>query len=333
MKIAYLIQTHKNAGLLKRKIELLSSDESAFFIHVDAKHDINAFSSIKGGNVFFTGRRIPVYWAEYSMLEAIVSLMRLALSGPQRFDYFILSTGSDYPLRSRQYIHDFFMKNSGAEFIGAIKLPDGEAANPLYREATGKKPENCGGYAARQYYRRLNALRVPSDRPLWRLTVKMSTRLGLARRDYRKYLGTLEPYAGNAGWALTRDACRYIVNFIDDHPPVCKFFEGIFAPDEIFFHTILGNSEFKHRMRRHLCFEDWAQTNSQRGYGGLLERSSNKGGHPAVLDKRHIDFFAGTGKVVMNDIYGSGEALFARKFSDDTMDLVERIDDMIKMGT
>src|SRR5208283_2267384 len=99
MKIAYLTQTHRNPKLLERKIKSLSSEHCAFFIHVDRKSNINDFSAIKGSNVFFTEKRIPVYWGEYSLVEAILILIEQALDGPQTYDYFVLSTGSDYPLK------------------------------------------------------------------------------------------------------------------------------------------------------------------------------------------------------------------------------------------
>ena len=330
MKIAYLVQTHRNPKLLKRKIEVLSSEDCAFFIHIDGKSNIKDFSSIKGGNVFFADKRVPVYWAEYSMVEAILILIRQALDAPQKYDYFVLSTGSDYPLRSREYIHDFFDKNRGKEFIGTIKLPDGEACQSSGTKLSGK---GCAGYVARKYYSNLNIARSPSKKPLSRIVLKILSRLGFVRRNYKNHLGTLEPYAGNAGWALTGDACRYILDFAENNKLFCKFFEKTFAPDEMFFHTILGNSMFKSRIYRHLTYEDWsAETeHSQSGHVKypFLERSSNKGGHPALMTEKHINFFENNEKVILDDIYGSAEMLFARKFSDNNLDLLSKIESMI----
>ena len=53
------------------------------------------------------------------------------------------------------------------------------------------------------------------------------------------------------------------------------------------------------------------------------------GAHPAMLDDAHIRFFEGQEKVCVEDQFGSGETLFARKFSDDRLELLRRIDDMI----
>ncbi|MDA8157320.1 MAG: hypothetical protein M0Z52_12855 [Actinomycetota bacterium] len=329
MKIAHLIQTNKNPELLRRKINFFSSANNAFFIHVDAKCDINDFASIKGDNVFFIGNRIPVFWGEYSMVKAILLLIRHALTAPAGFDYFLMETGSDYPLRSEEYISDFFEKNAGCEFIGAIQLPGGETANPQCGRDPEKISPGCARFIGNQKLNHLKSLRIPSDRPAIKLAMKAMSWAGLARRSYEKHLKLMEPFAGNTHWALTRSACEYIVNFFENNKRVCNFFEGTFGPDETIFHTILGNSVFKPRIRRHLFYEDWAQTGGGAKHG-ILERSSNKAGHPAYLNEGHLDIFEKSDKVLVSDIYGSCEALFARKFSDSNLALVDRLENIIK---
>jgi hypothetical protein len=161
---------------------------------------------------------------------------------------------------------------------------------------------------------RINTLRFPSHKPVRRFALRVLAKLGLAQRDYRKYLRGLEPYSGSATWGLTADACRYILEFIERNQRVVEYFQNVFAPDESFFHTILGNSAFRPRVRRDLVYSDW---------------SSSQNGHPAMISDRHVAFFEEREKVVLNDFYGPGELLFARKFSDDSLDLLRRIDDMI----
>ena len=73
---------------------------------------------------------------------------------------------------------------------------------------------------------RINTLRPPSDKPLRRFAARALAKLGLAQRDYRKYLGGLEPYSGHTWWALTRDACSYILEFVERNQPCGGFFPG-----------------------------------------------------------------------------------------------------------
>jgi glycosyltransferase involved in cell wall biosynthesis len=290
MKIAYLMLVHKNPQLLRRVLGILSSEDCDFHIHIDRKVDIGDFSGVSGENVFFSKQRIPVHWGEFSQVEATMLLMRQALSAPRNYDYFVFLQGSDYPLRSRRYIQEFLENNRGKEFISMVKVP--APGFPLSK---------------------INQLRYPSAKPVHRLVSKTLSRVGLAQRDYRKYLGRLEAYAGDACWALSRDACQYIVEFARCNPHVGGFFRNTFTPDEMFFHTILGNSPFRPLARRSLAYRDWPEP----------------GHHPAMLDDTHVSFFEEQEKICVEDQFGPGEVLFARKFSDESTDLLERIDAMI----
>jgi hypothetical protein len=66
-------------------------------------------------------------------------------------------------------------------------------------------------------------------------------------------------------------------------------------------------------MRRNLLYEDW----------------STPGAHPAMITDRHIGSFEANEKVRLDDVYGDGELLFVRKFADDNLDLLQRIDNLI----
>ena len=292
MKIAYLMLVHKNPRLAERALATLSSQESGFFVHIDRKADLGEFSRLAGDNVFLTDQRIPVYWGEYSQVEATMLLMRQALESSAQYDYFVFLQGSDYPLRSSGYIERFLEENRGWEFVSLVKMP--ALGYPLSK---------------------INKVRYPSDKPVLRITSKTLAKLGLALRDYRKYLGKLEAYAGDACWALSRDACEYIIEFMECHPELGRYFRNTFTSDEMLFHTILGNSPFRPQVKRSLFYRDWPLTARD---------------HPAMLHDAHIRLFEAQEEVWVEDQFGAGEALFARKFSDDSLDLLDRIDAMIK---
>jgi hypothetical protein len=136
--------------------------------------------------------------------------------------------------------------------------------------------------------------------------------MGLAQRDYRKYLGALDPYGGSQWWALTREACRYIIAFVQSNEGLSRFFRNTCCPDEMFFHTILGNSPFRSRVRRNFTY---------------LHMPA--GQRPSFLNSAHVQRIELLDRPWIDDEWGSGEALFARKFSDDNLKLLDRIDAMI----
>jgi hypothetical protein len=291
MKIAYLLIFHKDPVLLKRAIETLSSESCGFFIHIDQKSDIRKFSDISGENIFFSKERIPVHWGEFSQIDATMLLVRQALASSANYDYFIFLQGSTYPLRSGPYIQRFLEENRGWEFVDLVKMP-------------------APGYPLSK----VNTLAYPSHMPVRRFAARALAKMGLPLRDYRKHLRGMEPYAGHAWWALSRDACQYLAEFITSNPHVAKYFQKTFAPDESFFHTILGNSSLRPRFRRSFVYADWSTCDA----------------HPAMLNEEHIRFFAAQEKVWVEDEWGPAEMLFARKFSDERLDLLQQVDEMIE---
>ena len=293
MKVAYLILAHRNPRLIKKAVECLSCEGISFFIHIDAKVDISQFDSIRGENVFFIDKRIAVYWGEFSQTEAIFLLIQEALAAPERYDYLVLLSGSDFPLRSGRYVRSFLEKHQGHEFITMFKLP--VPGMPISR---------------------INTLRFPSTRPILRFVFRALAKFGLARRDYRKLSATYSPTRDTRGGHCRGKVARYVMDFRQKHFKVAEFFKYIFASDEMLIHTILGNSPFKSRIRRHLVFEDWPVEGPR--------------SHPKDITAQHIDSFESQDEVAAIDVHGPGEMLFARKFSDDDLHLVERVEQMIR---
>jgi Core-2/I-Branching enzyme len=291
MKVAYLMLVHANPRLLKRAIGTLSSGDCAFFIHVDGKTDLEEFSAVRGDSVFFCEQRIPAYWGEFSLVDATFLLIREALKQPTGYEYFVLLSGSDYPLRSGDYIRRFLTNNNGLEFMSVTKMP-------------------APGYPLSK----INKLRYPSDKPVRRFVSRALAKLGFFERDYQKCLKGLTPYAGSQWWAITRDAAQYILEFVRLNPHVEEYFRNAFTADEMFFQTILGNSPLSSRLRRNLVYVDWP----------------TPGNHPALLREDHLRLFASQQKVWVDDEWGSGEVLFARKFSDDNLQLLDGMDQMIR---
>jgi len=273
MKIAYLVSAYKNPRLVKKTLEYLSCKDVAFFVHIDAKSDIKPFESIHSENVFFCEKRIPVYWAEYSFVEAQMLLIRQALAAPEHYNYFVLLGGSEFPLRSGRYIHNFLEMNQGKEFITIVKVPE-------------------QGFMLT----RTNKLRFPSTRPILRFIFRVLAKFGLAQRDYRKHLGSLEPYTGNTWWTLSREACEYIVEYSQNHPELLNFLKNTDTPDESIFHTILGNSPFKSKIRRNLLFEEWPVEGCR--------------WHPKMINTQHLEYFEAQTEVAPLDTHGPGELLF-----------------------
>ncbi|HTP70353.1 MAG TPA: beta-1,6-N-acetylglucosaminyltransferase [Dongiaceae bacterium] len=294
MKVAYLVMTHENPRLLQRTIQALSFNDPdcAFFIHLDLKTPFDKFSGVSGQNVHFIENRIPVFWGEFSQVDATLSLIREAIASPNRYDYFVLITGSCYPLRSGGYIRRFFEAGNDSEYMEIVKVP-------------------APGYPLARF----EAIRFPSSRPALRFLFRALGRIGLGRRDHQKRLKGLSLYAGEGAWALSRRSCEYILQFVATHPHVEAYFRNSFAPDESFVHTIVGNSDFLNHVQPNIVYAVWPGPSN---------------GHPAIITLKEVAKFERENCVTSDRPGEFQEMLFARKINDRSPQIIRRIDTMIE---
>lgn len=294
MKIAYLITAYDNPAHFHRLVRAIVTERSAAFVHIDAKSDITPFLRPEHPQVHFCRKRSRVHWGEFSMVEAVLRLMETARRAAEHYDYFVLLSGSDYPIRPVEELEAFLRAQAGAEFINLIGMPNEAAGKPLWRL---------------QRYQRL------SDGAWSRVAGKarellVQAKLIAAERDYSAALRGRKPFGGSTWWALSRAACEYVLDFVAREPALIRFYRHTWIPEEGLFHTIIGNSPFAGRVRRNLVFTDWRAG----------------GNNPATLDEHHTQRFIDEYPVTVEDQYGRSELFFARKFSDRTAQLVDRLD-------
>jgi hypothetical protein len=296
VSIAYLILAHNNPRHLARLVGRLSTAKSRCFVHVDGKASLEPFVSVKpGAPAEWVEPRVSIAWGGFSMIEATHLLIERALAHPERFERFVLLSGADYPLRSTAYIEEFFRRHADQEFINLVAMPSTTVNKPLSR-LTNYRPD-------------------PGEARAVTLGRKVLQRVGVLprKRDYKRVFGDLQPYAGSQWWALSRAACELFGRFPREQPEIAAFFRNTHCADEMYFQTIIGNSEFKTRQRRAVTFTDWS--------GGARS--------PAWLNESHVAKFRKSREFVVEDAYGRGEMLFARKCPEPSDEVVATLDAMI----
>lgn len=295
MKIAYLILAHNTPNHIKRLCKSLSSDSSHFFIHLDKKANEKEFVAIQESNVTFVNDRIPVFWGDFSQVDAILTLLKKAFFNDTKFDRFVLLSGSDFPLRTAAYIESFFHNNRLNEYINLVEMPADEFGKPISRLTTYRLRSADGKY--------INGIKK----------ILMYSGVLPRKRDYKKYMTNLVPYGGSTWWGLTHEAVGYILNFTNERPDIVNFFKNTVCPDESFFQTILGNSSLKLRIKGNLTYTDW----------------SAGGPSPANISEKHLSIFTSKLPFSTDDVFGCREILFARKFTDDSARLVSTLESQI----
>ena len=249
MKIAHLILAHKNPQQLLCLIEAMQHPAFHFYIHIDKKQDEASFRSvINMKNVFFIEKRTKIYWGDWGTIQATLNGFEVIL--PKGYDYVNVMSAQDLPIKSPDYIYQYFSDRKGAEFI-TCDFIEGDWSD------VASRIEN---------YHLIN-WRVPGKFRLGKILTKV-----LPPRvfplDY--------DIVGRANWfSLTREAAGYAVAFLKDHPELVRYFKYCWGADEFIFSTVLYNSYFKEKIEDNLVYVDW--------------NNEGHIGHPKTLTAKDID--------------------------------------------
>lgn len=230
-KLAYLILAHTDEINLKRLIDSLNYN-SDFYIHIDKKADIKRFDSLnKYKNIYFV-KREKVNWAGFNMIKATKSLIIRALdnNGLEKYSHLILLSGMDYPIKSNEYIHEYFTSNPKCQFIRAFNINESD--------------DNCIKQVNRYWFYDISIPYAVNLGKIIRKIVNIS--VGFIKRPINIKIKNKEllPCFGSQWWALTPECCKYIIDFTSINPEIDSYFRYTFSPDEKYFHTIIFNSKY-----------------------------------------------------------------------------------------
>lgn len=294
MHLAYLIMAHAEPNHLRRLISALREEWTWFYIHVDKKASMRLFEPLHGlPQSRFIPNRVDACWGGYSLVQASLNLLTAARNANPAPDWYALISGADYPIRSNRALCDF-LQSSDREHISLLEMPTPDGRKSLARL------ERFHFEGSR-------------SRPMPKRVILNQTNLLLEKyykRNYRRVLGDIKPYASSQWWVLSRAAVDYILSFVAANPRLVQFYKHSVIPDEMFFHTILGNSPFRAKASRNLTYADWTK--------GITR-------NPAPLTTEHVARFADPG-FRLDDVEGIGPCFFSRKFTSRDRDLLDRID-------
>jgi len=234
MKIANIVTVHKSPHQLARMINAFSHPSVFHFIHLDAKVDIKQFLFVaEFPRVKFIQNRCKVNWAGFGQVQSTLNSFREILQTGIDFDYFNLITGQDYPIKRIDDFVSYLAANEGKEFF-QFQHAETEWLESVHRF---KKYHftwlNIKGRYRLEYL--INALLPP-------------------RKAYKGY----EIYGRSAYFTITSACVKFIVAFVNENPDYVKYFKTVWAPDEMFFQTLLLNSLWKNKLiNNNLRYIEW----------------------------------------------------------------------------
>ncbi|TFV97259.1 hypothetical protein E4S40_00970 [Algoriphagus kandeliae] len=117
---AILIISHKSKNQLERIISFFENSLFEVYIHLDKTADFK-LSDIKGEFRPLINQ-LPCSWGEYNVTLATFSLLEKAFNDGKK--YFFLISGEDFPIKSKEYLHEFVKENILNDFFNVIPLSE-----------------------------------------------------------------------------------------------------------------------------------------------------------------------------------------------------------------
>lgn len=289
MKIAYIILAHDNPGHLNRLIKSLQSDGVSFYIHVNKRSDIRIFNIPKKANIHVHKNRLKIYWGGMSYCKTVINLLREAVTDNN--DYYFLLTGTDYPIRTNNYIHNYLCNNNNFNFINIWKMPEHDRTFDRleyfhFEQANGNN--TILGF----YFRILNFI-------IRKINIK---------RKFPKQYQHFILYGGCNFWCLSKNCIKYTLEFIKNNQIFVKFYDHSYIPDEMFFHTIIGNSPYLKKIKPSPVYSDWTSGTA----------------HPSFITQKLLN------KILSDNIIRDNRhILFIRKFNDTANEAINTINNKL----
>ena len=258
MGLAYVISAYTNLDQVARLVRVLGGRE-AIAVHVDRKTNDREFERLRHDvsdlREVALLERHACHYRGFGHVRATLKGIDDVLARSSDFSHLVLLTGQDYPIKPVAEIQSFLAERRDSSFMGINALP-----SPLWSPHGGLDRIDY-----RHVHWRGRHVRLPGRRAFPR---------------------GLRPFGGGAYWCLSRACVELVAEFVVERRDVVRFFQHVDVPDEIFFQTIVMNSELASTVvNDNLRYVDWS-----------------RGRRPAVLDTNDLDALRASPK------------LFARKF-------------------
>lgn len=228
---AYMILAHHEFDLLQLLVSTLDDERNDIFIHFDLKVPATILPSleVKLSRLYIIQNRIDVRWGDVSVVEAEYALFEaVALSGND-YTYCHLLSGVDLPLKSQDYIHTFFEKHEGFEFVGYYSGDN--LAESIDRKVRCYHPFAHSFKGQGFSYQAKRVIRA--------LVIRLQLALGFKRHQ------SITFKKGTQWVSITKSFLDYILSRKDS---VLQLYKHTFCSDEIFIQTLLWNSHYQTRI-------------------------------------------------------------------------------------
>ena len=250
-KLLFFITSHKNPGQVVRLVHALkqSCPDAAILIHHDPAGDpLDQTSLSQFQDVYCLSNPIRVGWGEFSVVESELRGIEWLMQTGLDFDWLVLLSGQDYPLRPLAELQNYLETTSCDGFLEYFPI-----SNPP--DTIWNWNAHSGIERYHYYYLTVNPAlkalffklyRLVNWQPWLRVKAgRFGAKLAFKRRQ-SIFSNTFVCYAGSQWHTLNRRCIQYVYDFIQSQPKIVDYYRHTMVPDESFFQTVLvNNSDLK----------------------------------------------------------------------------------------
>lgn len=310
-KVAILLLIHKAPEQFLHLLKRLDDKRFDFYIHCDAKSNIEPFFSVEHeiqmSHIHWIKNRVKTTLNDFSLVEATYNVMNAAYT-KGKYMYYVLLTGQDYPIKNNDFIYKKLYDSYPTAYIDMYGVNEAYSIGiewvrnigySYFSQSLRKKIQNLVGnkFYYSPYGRIVKILPKIYDLLMTRL--RYSPRKQIEETEYTYS-------AGSHFWILPDVAIKHIIDKFRHDTNINDIFHHIAAPEESYFQTVLSSmNELKLPEEMLTQFEN---INNEMDNPSLrlikwYENGKHTNGHPAIWKMDDVP------------IINKAEALFARKFN------------------
>jgi len=220
--LVYIILAHKNMKQVARLVRSIEPDRNMILIHVDRRVKDAEYNLMKSdlkeySNVRFVQRR-KCNWGKFDLVGATLDSIRIITEERVSFSFCSLLSGQDFPIKSTKHIEQFLKKHADKNFMNYFSLPC-------------DCWQNGGTDRYKTYHFNLFS------------NARIDERISRIIKIRRRIPAGIRFFGGSQWWTLNKDAVEYINLAVSHRQEFVEWFRNVFIPDEMFFQTLLMNSE------------------------------------------------------------------------------------------
>jgi hypothetical protein len=202
-------------------------------------------------NISFVSPHLKPKWADFSIVEATIKAIELMYQSTNAPDWFILLSGSDYPIKTAKQILDDLSSNEYDAYINHEQVQ-----YKVYRE--NPKISLIWQKLAYQRYCSLKLFSIPSfNKKLYPNGQEICVEHPLLTKLFFPFFNKFNCFVGDQWFCANQRAAEHILKFHNQNNALTSHYRRRLFADESYFQTILANApqlNLKNNNYRHVIW-------------------------------------------------------------------------------